>query len=230
MDCSEYFEEGKSGYVFGTKITDNNTNFGENMGMCNTSVGKLNNSDGIDTIEASKKRFTTRDQKQASRVRRYQHVGGHPSEATLKYSSVTNGVKNSPFTKQDIEMTTDMLGQSDVAVQGKTTRTQPDAVVAQDNLVELPPSIIQYYGKVELAVDVMHVNRIPFLTSLSRKIHYGTVNALADMKIPTMEVCIEKIIRAYSVRGFHVTVIHVDIQFKAIKDRKILKPLINVVF
>ena len=33
MDCSEYFGEGKDGYVFGTKITDNNTNFGENMGI-----------------------------------------------------------------------------------------------------------------------------------------------------------------------------------------------------
>ena len=106
--------------------------------MCNTAVGKLNNSDGIDTIEASKKRFTARDQKQASCVRRYQHVGGHPPDATLKNSSETNGGKNSPFTKQDIKMTTDMLGQSKVAVQGKTTHTQPDAVVAQDNLVELP--------------------------------------------------------------------------------------------
>ena len=117
-----------------------------------------------------------------------------------------------------------------MAVQGKTTRTQPDAVVAQDNLVELSPSIKQYYGKVELAVDVMHVNRIPFLTSLSRKIHYGTVSALTDMKIPTMESYIKKIIRSYSVRGFHVTVIHVDIQFKAIKGQKLMiliKPYFN---
>ena len=126
--------------------------------MCNTTVGKLNNSEGIDTIKESKKRFTGPDQKQATRVRRWQHVGGHPSDSTLKYSSVTNGIKNNPFTKQDIKMTDNMLGRSDVAVQGKTTRTQPDAVVAQENLVELPPTIKQYYGRVELADDVMHVH------------------------------------------------------------------------
>ena len=80
-----------------------------------------------------------------------------------------------------------------------------------------------------MAVDVMHVNRLPFLTSLSKKIHYGTVSALDDMKIPTMEACIDKIIRSYSIRGFHVAVIHVDIQFKAMKDRKKMNPLINVV-
>ena len=131
----------------------------EKMGMCNTTVGKLNNSEGIDTIKKSKKRFKGCDQKQADRVCRWQHVGGHPSDSTLKYSSVTNGIKNNPFTKRDIELTADMLGRSAVAVQGKTTRTQPDAVVAQENLIELPPIIKQYYGKVKLAVDVMHAVR-----------------------------------------------------------------------
>ena len=48
-----------------------------------------------------------------------------------------------------------------------------------------------------------------------------------------MEVCIEKIIQAYSIQctrlPCHSDTLHTDIQFKAIKDRKILKPLINVV-
>ena len=51
-----------------------------------------------------------------------------------------------------------------------------------------------YYGKVELAVDVMRVNRILFLTSLLMQIHYGTVSAFKNMKIPSMETYIEKII------------------------------------
>ena len=54
-------------------------------------------------------------------------------------------------------MTLDMLGRSDAAVQGKTTRTQPDAVVDKV-VVDLPPTIIEYYGKVELSIDVLHVN------------------------------------------------------------------------
>ena len=116
MNCSKYFGEEKSGCVFGTKITNKNTNFGENMGMCNTSVGNLDNSEGIDTIKKSKKRFMEWDQKQALRVCQFQHVGGHSSDETMKYSSVTNGVKNSPFTKQDIKMTADMLDHNDVAV------------------------------------------------------------------------------------------------------------------
>ena len=121
-----------------------------------------------------------------------------------------------------------MLGLSDASVQGKRTRTQPDAVVDKV-VVDLPPTIIEYYWKIELSIDVLHVNRIPFLTLISKNIHYGTVNALNNMKIPTMEDCIDKILRAYGIRGFHVTAIHVDIQFKSIKDRNRLDLVTNVV-
>ena len=44
-----------------------------------------------------------------------------------------------------------------------------------------------------------------------------------------MEECIDKILRAYGIRGFHVTAIHVDIQFKSIKDRGNLNLITNVV-
>jgi hypothetical protein len=49
------------------------------------------------------------------------------------------------------------------------------------------------------------------------------------MKIPTMESEISKIIRMYSVRGFHVKYILVGIQFKAIKDRGVINAIVNVV-
>ena len=69
MRCSEYFGEGKSGCVFGQNIPDNNTNSGASMGMCHSNIGTLDNSNGIDTIKESKKRFSERDQKKASLVR-----------------------------------------------------------------------------------------------------------------------------------------------------------------
>ena len=53
--------------------------------------------------------------------------------------------------------------------------------------MELPSSILEYYRDVELSVDVMHVNRLPFLVSISKKIHYSTVDALDNMKTVTME-------------------------------------------
>lgn len=54
IDCSKYFDKGKNGCVFCTKITDYNNNFG--------------NFEGIDTIKESKKGFMERDEKKASHV------------------------------------------------------------------------------------------------------------------------------------------------------------------
>ena len=57
MRCSKYFGLGKNGCVFRQKITGDNTYFVDVTGMCNNSIGTLNNSQGIDTIKDSNKRF-----------------------------------------------------------------------------------------------------------------------------------------------------------------------------
>jgi acetolactate synthase regulatory subunit len=49
------------------------------------------------------------------------------------------------------------------------------------------------------------------------------------MKIPILEDEIKRIVRMYSVRGFNIKYILVDIQFKAIKDRGHLDAIVNVV-
>ena len=44
-----------------------------------------------------------------------------------------------------------------------------------------------------------------------------------------MEDCIDNILQSYGICGFHVTAIHVDIQFKSRKDRNRLNLVTNVV-
>ena len=88
-------------------------------------------------------------------------------------------------------MTREQLGQSEYALQGKKVRVQPDAVHGDECRVELPPLLFDYYKDVELSVDVLHVNSVPFLGSVSKHIHYVTTNALVNMKIPTMETMIK---------------------------------------
>ena len=149
-DCSEYLGLNKSGCFFGTEITDNGTQGGELMSYA-FSINKINNSTGIDTVEQSRARVSTRDRERANTVRR-------SSDNTMTYSAVTNGIKNSPITKQDVKMALEMLGRSKYALQGKTARHQPDAVNAEEQVVDLPPTIMEYYKNVELSIDILHVN------------------------------------------------------------------------
>ena len=75
----------------------------------------------------------------------------------------------------------------------------------------------------------LHVNNILFLESISKIIYCVTINALKNIKIPTMEGVIERIINLYAVCGFHIALIQVDIQLKEIKDGKKIPTTINVV-
>ena len=77
--------------------------------------------DTIDAVEKSRLRFSKRDQVRADRIRRLQHVAGCPSDDTLVYSVLTNGIKNNPISQRDIEMCKDMLGRSKYLAKGKTT-------------------------------------------------------------------------------------------------------------
>ena len=81
----------------------------------------------------------------------------------------------------------------------------------------------------ELAVDVLHVNDAPFLASMSNHLHYGTSNAVDNMKAATLEIGLKNIIRSYAIRGFSIGIIFIDVQFKALKDRNGLGVAIGIV-
>ena len=71
---------------------------------------------------------------------------GYPSNGTLMYVVVTNGVKNNPFTKQDVNMVVDMLGKSQYSYQCEEVRRQPLAV--EMNIIPVPPTFIDHYKDV----------------------------------------------------------------------------------
>lgn len=136
MDCLPYFKEGMPLYVFGKKVTNNGVLSGDTV--CNTSsttildAGKLNNLDGIDTMAYSKANFSNREQTKAQLVQHFQHINVHPSNDRLVYSSITNGINNSPITREDVLITLKQSGKGKYAVQGKTVRQQPGAVDASE--------------------------------------------------------------------------------------------------
>ena len=73
--------------------------------MCHTITSiDVNNEATINTIETSKKNVTTWNQLKASRVRRIQHVSAHPSNKTIIYSTMTDGIKINAITVRDVKI------------------------------------------------------------------------------------------------------------------------------
>ena len=120
---------------------------------------------------------------------------------------VTNGIKNNPISKRDVQICQEMLGRSKYISQGKTTMKRSDAIDVSNQTVELPKTMLTYYGNVQLAADVLHVNNVTFLTSISNHLHYGTCKAVDNMQAPTLEEGLKNVVRSYAIRGFSIGII-----------------------
>ena len=101
-----------------------------------------------------------------------------------------------------------LFGPDVSALKGKTTRRGPpivDSPMAVDTT-----SILEHYGEVTLCVDLMYVNKVPLLVTLSRNIKFGTMEAVADRKETTLLKSIKGVISLYKKAGFKVTVALMD--------------------
>ena len=76
---------------------------------------------------------------------------------------------------------------------------------------------MNHYRKVVLHVDVMKVNKMPFLVTISRAIKFGTVAYLKNAKIGTIMDNIKQVRNVYMKRGFVLEFIEVDGQFEPLR-------------
>ena len=87
-------------------------------------------------------------------------------------------ILNCPVTVEDVICANKIYGRDIHSLKGKTIRTQPTGLVT--DYVEIPPSVLEKNKHVTLSIDIMYVNRIPFVTTISRNIKFTTVKAIQN--------------------------------------------------
>jgi Reverse transcriptase (RNA-dependent DNA polymerase) len=126
-----------------------------------------------------------------------------------------NLLPNCPVGTADIAAAQDIYGPNVASIRGKTVHRSNSHI--QTGVDEVPPEIMSVHREVTLAVDIMFINAIPFMVTVSRKLKFGTVHNIPDRQIPTILKSIREVISIYTARGFRVTTILADPEFSPIE-------------
>jgi hypothetical protein len=103
---------------------------------------------------------------------------GYPSTWDFLKLVDNNLIPNCPIGWADMLVTEAILGPNMNCLKGKTVR-HGELHVKLD-ISPIPRNILLLYCKVTLCVDIMYVNKIPFLITISRHIKFTTIKLLAN--------------------------------------------------
>ena len=109
----------------------------------------------------------------------------------------------------------DSYGPSTPHLKGKTVRRKVQHVEPV-KITSAPKNIIDKYKEVTILCDLMHINGIDFLNTISRHIMFATGNMIKNHKIEHIADGITQVHKLYLQRCFKITHVHTDCEFKPI--------------
>jgi hypothetical protein len=127
----------------------------------------------VNTVKQNREGFTDREFDRAKSARRALGLAAYPSPRDFKNMVRSNMIKNCNVTPIDINNAYKLFGDDIASLRGKTFRTTPDPVMA--DYVEIPKEILVLNKDLTVAADIMFVNGLPFVTSISRKLKFTTI-------------------------------------------------------
>ena len=161
---------------------------GSGLHYLDTTLQNVNNIAGttlvVNTVRENKKNYTHNDYLRALRARELQVAMGRLSTATFVEALKNNGILNCPVTPADVEAAEQIFGPDIGSLKGKTTWRNPPIV--DSPITSVPVNILKRYRDVMLCVDIMYVNRVAMLVSISWSIKFGTIEAIPNNKSATI--------------------------------------------
>ena len=106
-------------------------------------------------------------------------------------------------------------------LKGKTTRRRNDPVgLNPEAITSIPPDIIKNHGTVIMAMDIMHVNGVAFLTTSSRVINFTSATEVINADMKNVVIALGIILCKYKSRGFNVLSIAADNGFAVLEQNE----------
>ena len=127
-----------------------------------------------------------------------------------------NMIPDCPITTENIKHADTLFDPDLATIRGKTVWRKPTRVVT--DYVDIPRALININQQVTLAVDVMFVNLVLFLVSVSRTINLITIEHAPKRTATKLGNLIQQILQVYARAGFTVRTVLMDIEFEKLKD------------
>ena len=120
------------------------------------------------------------------------------------------------MTIDNVNISKKIYGTNIGALKVKTTQNMPTPV--NNDLVEIPPKIIERTHELIQFMDVMYVKNMPMLTRIDRSLIYRTLVTLTSRVTKELYQAIDVVFRHYNKAVFVITYINCDDEFKTLID------------
>jgi hypothetical protein len=110
--------------------------------------------------------------KEARTARKAQATLGNPTDQDFLGMIRSGMITKCPMSPTDVLNANRIFGPNIAGVRGQTVRSPPESVTT--NNVQIPRVLLERHQRVTLAIDVMFINGVPFLVSISRGLNLVT--------------------------------------------------------
>jgi len=169
----------------------------------------------INLADNRREEYTKRECRDAVLARRVQNIIMFPGDRAYDKIVNNNQLANCPMKRCDIAAAEQLFGKNIGSLKGKTAYRQGTPIVGQTEGV--PPNIWERFQRTVLAINIMFMNKIPFLISISRGLHFGTVKVLKNQQIDTVGKALDNVVHLYWRRGFKGTECNTNPEFRPLQ-------------
>ncbi len=171
----------------------------------------------VNTVRANFDGFSRKQVEGATTARCLMGMVATPSPCNFEGMVRLNMLKDCPVTNDDIKNANKIFGTDLATIRGKTVRRRPKRVIM--DYVNIPRLLVDTNQRETLAADVMFVNLVPFLVSVSQNINLITIeHAPSPQTASSLGSLLQRIVHVYARAGFTVQTILMDIEFKKVRD------------
>ena len=153
-----------------TTPEDKDIVFERDTGLCDRMpyIDMRDHEDAVLMVQTVRKNFEgyiKREVKAAFLARKAQAMVGHPADKKFKQMVSAKSIKNCDVQTKDVTNAHGIFGPSRPKLRGGTVRQKPQRV--EPEYLQIPRDFYALHKFVTLVVDVMFVNGLPLLTTLS---------------------------------------------------------------